>query len=366
MPSLLEAFFRKRMTRELFIKFIQNQCTSVDLNKVRELSNSGEVSDEFWNLALHDWNEYKEDPCLNDEKFSRIFDTIQQKIDLKNGKLQKNKFSRSVSSQFVLWLTRAAAILLFPVVAMLLYTLSQNKMAAGRFEQYAADTLEISSPIGSRTIVFLSDGSAVHLNYGSKLKYPQVFAGNKREVSLWGEGYFEVAHNPEKPFVVNAGKLFVTAKGTTFNINAYPEKENIETTLVEGNVVLEKVVPGHNKVSLGSMMPGQHVVFNTKTNDVNSHTGNLNKYIAWKDGKTVFVDDPIKVVTEKLSRMFNVNIEVKENVTDYLYTFTFVDEPLYQILDLMTIATPVKYKIYPRKRLPDGSFAMQKIVIEKK
>jgi len=61
--------------------------------------------------------------------------------------------------------------------------------------------------------------------------------------------------------------------------------------------------------------------------------------------------------------MFNVDIEVKDNIKDYIYTVTFVDEPLFQILDLMTIATPVKYEALPRKKMPDGTFTKQQIII---
>ena len=63
--------------------------------------------------------------------------------------------------------------------------------------------------------------------------------------------------------------------------------------------------------------------------------------------------------------MFNVDIEVSDDIKDYIYTVTFVDEPLFQILDLMTIATPVTYDALPRKKLPDGTFSKQKIIIQK-
>ncbi len=80
----------------------------------------------------------------------------------------------------------------------------------------------------------------------------------------------------------------------------------------------------------------------------------------------VFEDTPIEEIADKLGLMFNVEIIVADNAKDFTYSVTFIDEPLYQILDLMTIATPVKYKICTRKKLSDGTYSKQVIKIERK
>ncbi len=108
------------------------------------------------------------------------------------------------------------------------------------------------------------------------------------------------------------------------------------------------------------MEPGQHVNYNLKTGMVSCTKGNVEKYIAWKEGKMVFEDTPITQVAERLSRMFNVDIEVADDVKDYIYTVTFVDEPLFQILDLMTIATPVAIKRFPGKNYLTAHFQSKK------
>ena len=96
---------------------------------------------------------------------------------------------------------------------------------------------------------------------------------------------------------------------------------------------------------LGAMEPGQHVIYNSKTGQFISEVGDVNKYIAWKDGKMVFDNEPIEQFVQRLSRMFNVDIKVADEVKQYKYTVTFIDEPLFQILDLLTVATPMSYKI---------------------
>jgi len=355
------------MTKEILIKFIQNRCTEAELQEVIRWADEDALNEDYKTVGYEDWKYYRWDENETDEeKFSDLFDKIQQKIyqSIEQSEERKNKHLNF--SLVITWITRVAAFLLIPVLAFLFFTLSEKRSITGQYAQLVVDSLEVVAPVGSRTVVHLSDGSEVHLNYGSKLKYPQVFTGEKRGVKLVGEGYFEVAHDPEKPFVVHTGNLQIRALGTSFNVNAYPEEDEVAATLVNGKVVIEKTGTNGTTQSIGAMVPGQHAEYNQRTGAVTSSKGKVGKYIAWTEGKMVFEDATTAYVAERLSRMFSVDIEVKDNAKEYLYTVTFVDEPLSQILDLMTIATPVKYKILPRKKLPDGTFTKQKIIIEKR
>ena len=350
--------YKARMTKDTIIKFLSNRCTEDELKEVIRWAENKALDKNSLDWGYDDWKSFQVDDNLDDdEKFRNLFDKIQQRID--------NKSRVFTLSLFTTWLTRAAAILLLPVLAFLFYILSQKDIEENKYAGLATDSLEIVAPIGSRTIVQLSDGTEVHLNYGSKIKYPQKFLGNTREVILSGEGYFDVTHNPDKPFIVKTTKLNVEVLGTSFNVMAYPDNKEIETTLVEGKVVLQQNDSSGQTKTIGSMVPGQHVSYNTETGTVYSTKGNIKKYVAWKDGKLIFEDAPITQVAEKLSRMFNVDIEVSDDIKDYIYTVTFIDEPLFQILDLMTIATPVHYTALPRKKLSDGTFSKQKIIIKR-
>jgi transmembrane sensor len=357
----------REMTKETIIKFLNNRCTVAELEEIIRWVNKEALSEEGIQVAFDDWKSFREEEnAEDDEKFSVLFDKIQQKINSEN---RKNQTAKPRTPVFLTWLTKAAAILLLPVLAFLFYTLSENaeiKTEAARVTHLPVDSLEIIAPPGSRTVVQLTDGSEVHLNYGSRLKYPQTFTGNSREVRLTGEGYFDVAHNTEKPFIVKTGNLNVKALGTAFNVLAYPEDDAVETTLVNGKVVLESVEKEGTIKTIGSMTPGQHVNYNIKTGAFLSSEGNIEKYIAWKEGKLIFDETTIIEAAEKLSRMFNVSIEVDDAIKDYTYTVTFEDEPLFQILELMTVATPVRYKALPRKKLQDDTFSKQKIVFEKR
>jgi transmembrane sensor len=94
--------------------------------------------------------------------------------------------------------------------------------------------------LGGRSEVILPDGSKVKLNAGSNISYSNNFGYAERNILLEGEGYFEVETNPQIPFVVEASGLKIKAFGTIFNVKAYPEEEEITTTLVEGMVKLRE------------------------------------------------------------------------------------------------------------------------------
>jgi ferric-dicitrate binding protein FerR (iron transport regulator) len=114
------------------------------------------------------------------------------------------------------------------------------------------------------------------------------------------------------------------------------------------------------------MVPDQHLTYNSKTGKISSNQVNVENYIAWKEGKLVFDNTSILGVTEKLSRMFNVELYVADDIKDLTYTVTFADDPLFLILDLMTETTPITYKQIPRKKLDNGTFSKQIIKIERR
>ena len=91
-------------------------------------------------------------------------------------------------------------------------------------------------PAGQRAELLLADGTKVWLNSRSKLKFPDRFQKDARKVELDGEGYFEVTHQEEAPFTVHTSKYDVKVLGTEFNVKAYKDKEQFETSLLKGSV----------------------------------------------------------------------------------------------------------------------------------
>ena len=366
-PCFSEFLEIKGMTKELLIRFLENRYGADELKEIVQWIDREALLDKSTKLAFDDWKSFIEKDGSSDEniRFNSLLDKIHHKININQSVAPKPSPFR-ISSQFTTWLTKAAAILLIPVLSFLLYTLFNNQISSSKFADRVVDSLEIVAPVGSRTVVQLSDGTEVHLNSGSKIKYPRSFNGNTREIDLSGEGFFNVAHDPEHPFIVKTKQLNVKALGTKFNVLSYPEEDVIATTLVEGKVVLEVITENGKTKTIGALTPGQHVKYHISSGKASSTKGDVGKYIAWKDGLLIFDNSGINEVAERLGRMFNVEIEATNEIKDYTYTVKFMDESLSQILDLLTKATPVDYVFLPREKLPDGVYAKQRILLKKR
>ena len=355
------------MTKELLIKFLENRCTSNELEEIVYWIDKEALLNKSKDLAHDDWKSFREEKFSSDQniRFNLLLDKIHHKININQSVVSRSR-QLQIFSRVSNWLTKAAAILLIPVLSFLIYTLSDNSIKSAKYSDMVVDSLEVIAPQGSRTVAQLSDGTEVHLNFGSKIKYPRTFNGNTRDVSLSGEGFFNVAHDPEHPFIVKIKRVNIRALGTKFNVLSYPENDDVATTLVEGKVVLEKFTEKGETKTIGTLVPGQHVEYDINSGKISSTRGNIEKYIAWKDGLLIFDNSRIDEVAERLERMFNVEIETNDDIKDYTYTVKFVDESLAQILDLLTKATPVDYVIFPRKKLSDGTYSKQKILLKKR
>jgi len=263
------------------------------------------------------------------------------------------------------WLQVAAVILLSIVFSSIFYVFSPKhvpSMAPAIVYQ------EVKATYGTQTHMELADGTKVHLNSGSTLKFPVSFDGQKtRKVELAGEGFFEVGKQNGQPFIVETGKIQIKVLGTRFNVDAYPGNSNITVALIEGFVSLQRETPaGVNE--LAAMQPGE--VATLKLDENRLYLGGsqeLGKFYAWTEGKIVFIDDPIQVVVEKLSNWYNVDIEITDRRLErYRFTGTFIEEPVEQILAILSRTSPMGYSIVPSRKLEDNSFTKRKIILKSK
>ncbi len=227
---------------------------------------------------------------------------------------------------------------------------------------------EVRAAFGTQTRLELSDGTMVSLNSGSTLKFPTTFNNSKtRLVYLSGEGNFKVAKNINQPFVVAINKLQIRVLGTTFNVDAYPGNSVITIALAEGKVLLQQTC--NDKISdLMEMKPNQVAFFKQSENKLRRKTeSDLTKYTAWIDGKIVFSNDPINTVIQKLENWYNVDIELSDKkLENYRFTGTFIDEPLEQVLSILSLTSQMQYKVIPAKKLGDNSFSKRKIILKSK
>lgn len=346
------------MTKELFIKYLQGRCTEQEFDQLISWIKEGALSASGKSFVKEVWQAFEPESASEEKiKYNRLLDKIHHQININDN--QKKKIIERVPPRNRIFsiISRAAAILLIPVLSFLIYTKLFEK------DQYNENTgsIEVMAPASSRMHIDLGDGTSVWLNHGSTLKYPYRFEGKERRVFLTGEAYFEVAHNSEVPFIVGTNQVEVKAIGTAFNVSAYTDDYLVETTLVEGKVILYDI---NSSREIKALSPNECLKYNAAAHTYRLETRNTEKYTAWKDGVLIFKNDSITEIAKKLSRWYNVEVEItSEKVKEYTYTATFTDETLYQVLELMTLPTPVSYKLTPVKKLSDGSYSKQKVLI---
>ncbi len=269
-------------------------------------------------------------------------------------RVEKQIFDRFAAKRILQSFEKAAAILFIPLLLWSVWYYYHQHSADKVKKEIVFNQVEV--PLGMRSSMTLPDGTSVWLNAGSSLKYAVSFDGSERKVELTGEAYFQVVKDKTRPFVVTAGEMDIRVLGTSFNCCAYPDENNIETALVEGNV---EISDKSGKI-LTELKPGELATFSKTGNGISVVKTNLEKHIAWKSGKLMFRDDPMNKVLEKLGRWYNVEFQVdNQEILGYIYSATFTGESLDQMLKMFALSAPIDYQILPKKLMSDNSYEKQ-------
>ncbi len=206
---------------------------------------------------------------------------------------------------------------------------------------------ELVIPRGGEYMLTLADGTSVCLNAGSRLRFPVQFDKNARKVELEGEGYFQVAHNEQVPFVVAASGMDITVLGTEFNVLNYPENEHVQTTLIKGKV---KVTFLEKKGSY-ILYPGEQAVYNKESGEVTVADVDVSYAIAWREGRLRFRDRPLKEIMDFISRWYDVDVEYEdEAIKNYLFGCNFNRHAtVVPLLELFQSTGTVRFEIVGKK-----------------
>lgn len=233
---------------------------------------------------------------------------------------------------------------------------------------------EIRTKYGSRSTIILPDSTVVTLNSGSHLKYPDRFTGKNRSVFLEGEAYFSVKPGQRNPFYVEtANNLSIKVTGTRFNVKSFSDEKYIETTLVSGKIIIEKMDQNNRLQQQTIVKPNQIAVFDKETRRLRLLDLTLEEEIlapihsirlesepeigqnveiltAWKDEKLIFYNEPMYKLAVKLERWYDVEITLQdEELLDLHFTGTFTNENIEQALDALKLASSFKYKMDKNK-----------------
>lgn len=274
-------------------------------------------------------------------------DSFASEVNLKNewnrllGSIQKENKpvgkTRIIGKYLQMAAGYAAAVL---VGAALVFVFTHTRTLP---EQVQGGSFIVQTDNSDRSFTQLPDGSRIWLNKGTKIEYNQQFGIGNRNVLLNGEAYFEVAKNKKLAFVVKTKSIDVTALGTSFNVNAYDDGNEVTTTLYTGKVNVQSTLTGYKTI----LNPFEVAVFSKTKDKITTYVFTGSDKPVWMEPEFRFDMLPLIDITKQLEHNYNVVFVYRNQKIKHLkFSGTFDrDEKLDEILRVIKINTNIDYAI---------------------
>ncbi|EOR92697.1 putative anti-sigma factor [Arcticibacter svalbardensis MN12-7] len=279
-----------------------------------------------------------------EEKINNYFDdaedpsTIEQESNFEGNKtyqrILKTISSKEKQSNHPNWFYQvAAAVLLIFLTSGAFYFYYQS---GANVTQVAMQ--EKKAAPGTLTKVNLPDGTEIWLNAGSKISFPSEFDSDKREVNLEGEAFFKVKHDPQRPFLIHTQNLVTQVLGTSFNVNSFPQENQIKVTVLSGKVaVYEQEMQGKKNLNKTLFLTAnQQGVYSKKQKNISLNKKNIKseEAVAWKEGNLIFKDTELSEVVHNLERRYAIRIEMEKTMSCPV-TVNFNNESLERVMRVL-------------------------------
>lgn len=208
--------------------------------------------------------------------------------------------------------------------------------------------ISVEAPLGSKTKLYLPDGTLVWLNAGSRMTYSQGFGVDNRKVELEGEGYFEVMRNEKIPFYVKTKDLQLRVLGTKFNFRDYPEDHEVVVSLLEGKVELNNMLKSEKEAFLA---PDERAILNKSNGLMTVESVAASNASQWTDGYLFFDEELLPDIAKELERSYNVKIHIaNDSLNNFRFYGNFVrrEQNIQEVLDALASTEKIQYKIEER------------------
>jgi len=288
----------------LFQLYLNNECNQEQLTELLEGLKATNVDEHLDTITLSLWEAIRRhDSTLLTEEMKLKLQAEAQLL------MAESNLRRPVKRliNFSAYKKIAASIALIVLLGAGFYFLDSNSGAKQEIQApIAIDYYE--SGRGERKQMLLPDGSVVYLNSDTKLGVAKIaFNNEKREVWLEeGEAFFEVAKNPEKPFIVHTHNLETTVKGTSFNIKAYKELDESSVSVRDGRVEVR-----NGGSLLGTLTQNRQIVYNKISNSFEEHQTSWEDAAAWMESRLVIKQANSKELKLRLRQHFGVEVEIR-------------------------------------------------------
>lgn len=301
---------------------------------------SGEASsEEVFQLRLF----LENDKRLNEWLESQIMNSPNViDIDVKMRMLENIRSQTNYSSQSTtvwqkptnIYLRRfvniAAALLPFIIILSIYFYLKPQETTS----------FEVVADMGEKASLTLPEGTKVAINSGSKIIYHSDYNKKNRDIQLFGEAFFDVQHDSQKPFVVQCTDIKVKVLGTSFGIKAYEDESIIAVVLNSGKIQL--ITPKEEI----EMAPNQRIVYDRKTQSATLEKANAEDYTDWRQNRLRFDNESLEIIMKTISRMHNIDIVFEDSdLKNQRFTGTIDNTNIESVLNAIKLTSPIDYNI---------------------
>lgn len=281
----------QQVDKQMLKKMLAGQCNTQETDYINRYLTTPEGKAMLNELLEESWEE------------SATFEMPETEVDRLATELTThiaNNTAKAKAANMRTIITRCAAVLLAAICAWAAIRQVQTKP-----QPQIVQMIEKVNPYGKRSSFMLDDSTMIYLGAGSRLRYPVSFKGNIREVSLYGEAYFEVKHDVTKPFIIKTGAVNTRVLGTTFKITAF-KNHALKVAVTSG-----KVSVGRNKAKpLAILTPGRQLEYTEGTPPTVTNIS-VDGVARWKQGTLVFNHTPLNDLMEEVGRWYGLNIRFK-------------------------------------------------------
>lgn len=249
-----------------------------------------------------------------EEAISRYFEVVQNhaSIPAKEGEEFDKKRSLEVIDKHIHSARKVRKFTILKIAASLFLLLSVGYIGYTYKHSIFANDIEFIAESGVKKIV-LPDSSTVRLNKGAKLSYSNVFNQTERKVNLTGEAYFEVHRDVSKPFIIQSGRIETKVLGTSFNIDASHEKENISVTVLTGKVAVKDVMKDKEVY----LLPNEQAFFDVEAGDIAVSSVDAKTSVIWAEvDDLLYKDAKLSKVILDIERKYKVNINLSPQMRE--------------------------------------------------
>ena len=331
-------FLKNRKIVNDITRFITGECTPDESRVISGLIDADKEYKREYNELNQVWSKAV---IYNGSTMSEGIDTfdvdaawskVDARISQEPAKIIRNIHPATRNFQRITgYVLKVAAVIL---IGLAVYQL----MVPRTTEKTFASGKAVSSPLS------LADGSTIYLNSSSTIKFPEKFGGDHREVYFWGEAFFEIAHDPARPFIIETGETRIKVLGTSFNIKAYPETDRIEVVVNSGKVLFYHVDKNDHILGQVILLKGDKGIYYRKTGQIACLLNDEPNYLSWKTGMLVFSETSLDKVLSAVGQKYGVTFNLADkDLSQLKLTATFDNETLDAVLEVLQLVHNLQF-----------------------